>query len=128
MASTQTASKTAPAKPAAAAKPQPTACRCGCGEATVRATAMYRMGHDARHASLLVKAHMAGEITAAKAIGTAGKTSEKLARKVERGIEVAKERATKQAAAAKARETAKAEREKARATKAAATKAPASSK
>lgn len=54
------APKATPA-PAAAAKPasaQP--CRCGCGEQTIRPEALYRPGHDARHAGAIAKAILAG--------------------------------------------------------------------
>jgi hypothetical protein len=36
--------------PAPTPTPEPNICRCGCGQRTVRASAKYVAGHDARHA------------------------------------------------------------------------------
>jgi hypothetical protein len=73
-----------PAQPKVAKTPN--ACRCGCGNST---GSTFAPGHDARFASLLKKAYLAGEITKDDAQGQASAVSLNFSSKVRRMLDLA---------------------------------------
>lgn len=96
----------APEAPASAAPaPAPANCRCGCGAPTVRPSASYLPGHDARHAGQVGRALLAGadEATALAALPTPA-----LRAKAQGLVATARQREAKKAAGAQARAAAQA--------------------
>lgn len=103
-----------PTAPAAAAPeqakvtapaPAPANCRCGCGAPTVRPSASYLPGHDARHAGAVGRSLLAGadEATALAALPT-----EALKEKARGLVRTAQARQAKQSAGKQARAAAQA--------------------
>jgi hypothetical protein len=106
MTATATRTRKAPAPEAKveqAPTAQPNLCRCGCKRETVRQSALYVAGHDARHAGEVGRSN-ATEAEVRKVFAD----QPKLAAKALRVRETAARKVAEKAAAAKAREAAKA--------------------
>ncbi|MEU1733344.1 hypothetical protein [Streptosporangium sp. NPDC020145] len=65
---------------------EPRLCLCGCGGGVASKKALFLPGHDAKAASQLVRAVVAGELTEAQALERIAPASERLKDKITRSI------------------------------------------